>query len=161
VLCSREYKHRRDGAFLENVLKQILFVLPIDEIYELTDRIYGRARGRNVDPVRLLQHFVCKLGNVRRHGRREHQRLTAVGRFLYNAAYIVDEAHVKHTVRLVENEDVYLGYIDKLLPHEIPKTTGRGDEDIDTLGERGFCDTPPNTTAQRSLRCLPYAVKLS
>ena len=46
------------------------------------------------------------------------------------------QAHVEHIgPASSENENVYLGYIDKLLPHEIPKTTGRGDQDIDTLGE--------------------------
>ena len=50
------------------------------------------------------QNLAGKLGNVTRHGGREQKRLTALRQSLGNLAHVAYEAHIEHTIGLVENE---------------------------------------------------------
>ena len=46
------------------------------------------------------------------------------------------EAHVEHAVGFVEDEDLESLEVDAALPHQVEQASGRGDEDVDPVGER-------------------------
>ncbi len=48
-----------------------------------------------------------------------------------NALHIVDEAHVQHTVRFVEDEPTRLRKVYQTVTHQIGQTTRRGDQNVD------------------------------
>ena len=50
-------------------------------------------------------------------------------------ADVMDEAHVEHLVGLVEDEDLDVRQHDSALVDEIEQPAGRGDEDVDAIGE--------------------------
>ena len=48
----------------------------------------------------------------------------------------MDEAHVEHAVGLVEDEDLDLVEANGAVLDEVEQPAGRGDEDVDAVGER-------------------------
>lgn len=48
----------------------------------------------------------------------------------------MNEAHVEHTVRFIEDEGLNPGDIRQLLPHQVPQAPRGGDENIDAAAKR-------------------------
>ena len=75
---------------------------------------------------------VCgELGDRRRHGGGEQQRLAVAPALRNDLPHVVDEAHVEHAVGLVEHEDRDLVEPDMALVAEVEQAAGRGDQDVD------------------------------
>src|SRR4029077_19804854 len=86
-------------------------------------------------------------GDVRRHGRREQQRLPLLAAGGDDLPHVTDETHVQHAVRLVEDEDRNLVEAHMALRVEVEETSRRGDQNVDALLER------------LHLLALPYAAE--
>ena len=102
----------------------------------LIDEIDGDLRRRNVDASGIAEDLSGKLGDVRRHGGREQQRLPLLAAGGDDLPHVADEAHVEHAVGLVEDEDRDLVEAHMALGEEVEETSGRGDQDVDALLER-------------------------
>ena len=91
---------------------------------------------RDVDARGIAEDLRRELGDVRRHGRREQQRLPLLAAGGDDLPHVADEAHVEHAVGLVEDEDRDLVEIHMALGVEVEETARRGDQDVDALLER-------------------------
>ena len=72
----------------------------------LHDRRGGRRLRRDLDAFGPMQEVVDEALDLRRHGRREEQRLAGEGEKLADALDIRDEAHVEHAVGFVDDQDL-------------------------------------------------------
>ena len=94
------------------------------------------AGRRDRDLHRVVQHLVGEPRDLRRHGRREEQRLALLRQQRDDLPDVADEAHVEHAVGLVEDQDLDLVETDGAAVVEVEEPAGRGDEDVDAVGER-------------------------
>ena len=69
-------------------------------------------------------------GDLRRHGGGEKQRLLPFGQPAQDLADIVDEAHVQHPVRLIQDQDLQMRELHKLLLIQIHQPPGRGHQNV-------------------------------
>ena len=79
---------------------------------------------------RVLQHLAAELGDVLRHGGREHQRLPLRRELRHDLPDVADEAHVEHAVGFVEHEHLDAARV------EPGDDAGHLDEVGDLLDER-------------------------
>ena len=100
----------------------------------------GRRRRRgagDLDLHRVVQEGVGEALDLRRHRRREEQRLAGERHELHDALDVRDEAHVEHPVRLVDDEELDAGKEELAALEMIEQPAGRGDEDVDAPIELG------------------------
>ena len=90
----------------------------------------GRRGLRDFDAHRRVQEFFGELGDLRRHGRREEQRLARERDHLADALDVGDEAHVEHAVGFVDDED--LDAVEQQLAAlaMVEQAAGRGDQHV-------------------------------
>ena len=77
-------------------------------------------------------------GDFRRHGRREEQRLPGEGHELADALDVGDEAHVEHTVGLVDDEDLDAGEQQLAALEEVEQAARRRDQHVGAAHDLGF-----------------------
>ena len=90
---------------------------------------------RDLDADRVGQERVGEALDLRRHGRREEQRLAGEGQQLADALDVGDEAHVEHAVGLVDDEDLDAGQQELAALEMIEQAAGRGDQHVDAAVE--------------------------
>lgn len=135
-LGAREDERAADALVAQEPLQEFRLVLAGDVVDGLGD---GRGRGghgRDLDELGLAEQGVGELSDLARHRGREEEGLAGLGDFLRDASDVVDEAHVEHTVGLVEYEHLNRAQIDVTLLHEVLESAGGGDDDVDTGAER-------------------------
>src|SRR5262249_33730552 len=76
------------------------------------------------------------IGDVLRHGGGEQQRLMCAADRTSDAAHVMDEAHVEHSIGFVEDEDLYAIETDMTLAHQIEEAAKGRNEEVDTAGKR-------------------------
>ena len=95
---------RRISGFSRSV-RSSARLSPVGDVkHALVDQGDGAARGRDLDPRRLVQHGRGEVGDLGGHGRREQHRLSRLRQLGHDLADVADEAHVEHPVGLVEHE---------------------------------------------------------
>ena len=99
-------------------------------------RSTATLRRSDVDAHRMVENVAGQLGDRRRHGGREQQRLAIAPALRNDLPHVMDEAHVEHAVGLVEHEDGNLVEPDVALVAEVEQASGRGDQDIDAGFQR-------------------------
>lgn len=77
-----------------------------------------------------------------------------------DAAYRGQEAHVEHTVRLIEDQDLDTRKSDRAPLHVIEQPSGGGDEDVDTAaqGPDLFIHADAAVSGLRAQRHVPAIV---
>ena len=99
----------------------------------------GRTGGfRNFDPHRRLQELLGELRDFRRHGSREEQRLAGKGNQFADALDIGNEAHVEHTIGLVDDENFHSGQQKLAALEMVQHAAGRRDQHISAALELLF-----------------------
>ena len=78
----------------------------------------------------LLQEAVDELRDLRRHRRREEQRLPGERQELHDPLDVGNEAHVEHAVGLVDDEDLDAGQKQAPALEVIEQAAGRGDQHV-------------------------------
>ena len=99
---------------------------------------HGLGRGRlrrDADLDRIADHVGGELYDRRRHGRGEEERLSVAREPGEDAAHVVDEAHVEHAVRLVEDEVDHAVEAQHALLDEIEQSARGGDQHVGPAGE--------------------------
>ncbi len=148
VLGAGEDERAGDGGILQNVRQQRALVGAVDEEDALLDALDGGRLWRHLDALGLLEDALHQALDLRRHGRREQQRLPRRRQLGDHSLDVVDEAHVEHAVGLVEDEDRDAVEADMALLHEVEQAARPG---VATTmsGPRasasvcGFWPTPP------------------
>ena len=98
--------------------------------------VVGRGRGLgDFDADGAWQELVGEALDLRRHGRREEQRLAGEGHQLDDALDVGDEAHVEHAVGFVDHQDLDAGEHQLAALEVIEQAAGRGDQHIDAAVE--------------------------
>ena len=82
-----------------------------------------------------LQELADEARDLRRHRRREEQRLPARRQQLADLLDVGDEAHVEHAVRLVDDEDLHAHQHDAAALEVIEQAPRRGDQHVDAAVE--------------------------
>ena len=116
-------EHRKLGAALDTN----------DALFDALDRRGDRRYG---DLDRVAQHLRGEFGDGARHCRREHQRLPPGRKLGDDRADVVDEAHVEHSVGLVEHETFDLAQAQRIASDEIEQPAGRCDENVNAVKQR-------------------------
>ena len=89
---------------------------------------------------RIMHNGFCHLPYLRRHRSGEHDGLAVFGQFPHDSHDIVVEAHIEHSVRLIENEIFDAGEIDIIDVHLAQQPPRRGNDDVSTLLQaRNLC----------------------
>ncbi len=122
-------------ALVQHLKHEVLLGLFTYEADGLLDLLRRRALRRDADLFGVMQHGLRKLGDLRRHGRREEERLPLLGQTGLDLANVADEAHVQHTVSLVEDESFDLREIDVPLLHQVEQAPRAGHQNIEPLIE--------------------------
>ena len=90
----------------------------------------GRTADGNLHLGGMVEYLLGHLLDFRRHGGREHERLARGGRGCDNLHDVVVEAHVEHTVGLVEDEHLHLAEVDIAHAHVGEQAAGGGDDHV-------------------------------
>ncbi|CTQ48296.1 hypothetical protein JDO7802_00298 [Jannaschia donghaensis] len=131
VLGAREDQRRLAVMVLEQVQQQTgLFGLG-DEVDRLLDLVRRLAGGGDLHAHRLLQIGRRQALHVLGHRRREHQRLTFLRQFHRDLLQRMDEPHVQHLIRLVQNQEMALGQVDGPTVHQVDQATGCRHQQVD------------------------------
>ena len=94
------------------------------------------ACGVTDDLGRVLQHLAAELGDVLRHGGREHQRLPLRRQLGDDLADVADEAHVEHAVGFVEHEHLDAGEPQRVALDQVEQTARRCHQHVDAVEQR-------------------------
>ena len=117
----------------DQVNQQIRLAFLVDRIEDLGQVVGDAVPRGNLDRFGVSQEFAGEPPDIVRERGREEQSL-ALGRHEGDdLADIGDEAHVQHSIGLVQDEDLDLGEVHGLLADMVHQTTGCGDEDLDAL----------------------------
>ena len=81
-----------------------IFVHPIHMIDMLGDRLSRSRYWRDLYFEGIFEHAMCESRDRGSHSGREKQSLTLDRYYFEELFHIVDESHIEHTIRLIENE---------------------------------------------------------
>jgi len=105
ALGAREDEHAIHGAVGEETIEQCSLLLGADEEHALLDAIDRNLDWSDVDADWRVEDVMGELGDRRRHGGGEQERLALVRAERDDFPHVMDEPHVEHPVGLVEHED--------------------------------------------------------
>ena len=75
----------------------------LNKINRFLDPLGRRRNRRDLNARRILQKRIRQSPNLRRHCRREQQRLALRRQPRNNLSNVVNKTHVQHAIRFVEN----------------------------------------------------------
>ena len=135
VLGAGEDQRALDRLVLQQVGEQRVFVAGLDEKDALVDTLDGGRLRRHFDADRVFEDAVGEPLDFARHGRREEQRLPLFRQSRDDALHVVDEAHIEHSISLIEHEDRQFAQIGMALVHQIEQAAWRRDQDIEAASQ--------------------------
>ena len=100
---------------------------------ESGDILVRRRRTADFDTLGILEEFLRKLFDRRRHRRREQHRLAAFGQLVADEFDVGDEPHVEHPVRFVDDQK--FAAVEQDLPtlEQVHEAARRGNQHVDAL----------------------------
>ena len=119
----------------QQVIQQVTLIGLIDVVEALFDRFDRRCFRLDSDAVGVVQEGRSQIGNLRRHGCGEEERLLLLRGECQDPLHVMDETHVQHAVRLVQDHDLDTADVDQSLPDQVNQASGRGDEDVAAAGQ--------------------------
>src|SRR3989344_3248965 len=130
MLRAPEDKHFAELAFREQIVEHLKFGGPIFNSHDILLHIFRRIACfyRNANGV--AKKFIDKLFNFLRNRRRKEKRLTILGQALHHKAHIIDESHIKHAVRFVQDDGIEGVKTIHAALEQILETSRRADEKI-------------------------------
>ena len=129
-LRAAEDEHALEALLLHEGLEQRDLVALGDGAEVLVNRGGRLAYAGNFDNVGVGEHRVHRALDAWRDGGREQQRLALLGAGLHDAAHAGPKAHVKHAVRLVQDENLHVAEVDVVVLHEVDEAARRGHEQV-------------------------------
>ncbi len=117
--------------------QQMALLFLVHAVCALFDELDRRVARRDLDRQRIVQQTLGEPADIVRVSRREQEVLPLCGQQLDHATDVVDEAHVEHAVRFVEDQDLDLRQIERALLREIEQAPGGRDENVAARAQRG------------------------
>jgi hypothetical protein len=133
VFGTREYQHLLPVLRTNGVRQQFPLAPAIDVVHDLVNTLGRFPVCGNAYLRRGIQEVCRQEANFFREGGGEQQVLTTTGQDSQDLANIANEAHIEHPIGFIEDEALDSGKIDSPLPQVIQKSSGRCDNDVDTL----------------------------
>ena len=139
-------EHDGTGRVLgsDEVGEQARLVGLADAVDPLLDPLDGRRHRGDLDPHRVAQQLGGEMLDLTRHRRREEHGPTPPRQRRDDPSDRLDEAHVEHPIRLVEDEVTDLAQVHEPLPHQVHEAARRRHDDVeprrDRLGLRVLAD---------------------
>ncbi len=94
--------------------------------------IWVKACTLNLVALRVVLVTLCELRNVSIKGRREEKCLTCLWNHVEKSADLWHEAHVSHTVGLIDYNNIYLVEANHVLINEVAETAWASNKDVNT-----------------------------
>lgn len=136
MLGAGEHQNLVYIALTDDIRQKFPLFLLFYKIKLLLDLVRRFCARRYRDMLRLMQHFLCQIGNLRRNGSREQQGLALFRQELDDALDIREKAHIEHAVGLVEHDGLDVVEFDGAALHVVAQAAGRRDDDLRVLFER-------------------------
>lgn len=106
VLRASEDEDCLDFLILQDMEKKVILVASVYEKYRLCNDIDGRRDWCDGDVLGIMEYRLREFDNLWWHCRREKECLTTFWNEFQEFSDIVDESHIEHAIRLVENKDL-------------------------------------------------------
>ncbi|VUD75088.1 hypothetical protein MET9862_05728 [Methylobacterium symbioticum] len=104
----------------------------------LDDGLGSGGGAGHLDALGVVQERVREALDLRRHRRREEQRLAREGHHLHDALDVGDEAHVEHAVGLVDDEELDAGQQQLAALEMVEQAPRRRDQHVGAAGQLGI-----------------------
>ena len=130
MLGLAEYEHLAEFGLREELFQDVYLCLAALDMYDVLLDVFGGILGLDRYPDRLAQKVLDDLFDVRRKGCREKESVARLGHPGHDESHVVDESHVEHAVRLVEDDGLEFGEDDELARDQILDPAGRADDEI-------------------------------
>ena len=140
ILRAYEDDHRFKLRHLEDAGDGVELVAVRREQVALRDVGVGAGLRLNGDFFRVVQVVAGDAANRVRHRRGEQRHLLRLRCVLEDALHVLLEAHVEHLVRLVEDEELQVGDVQRALLQVVDHTTRRTHDDLGTPAQAGKLD---------------------
>ena len=141
---AREHQHAGQCGVVQELAKQLGLVRAVHEVHELLHGIDRGGGRRDLHSLRPVQDLLGQTGDVRRHGRREQHRAALARQLPDDLSDVVDEAHVEHAVRFIEDEKGDPVEANVALFEQIQQAARCRHHDVGTARERGHLRTLRN-----------------
>ena len=115
----------------------------------LQDRGGCRGGPRHLHLHGVVQKIVDETLNLRRHGRREKQRLSREWHEPADTLDVGNETHIEHAISLVDDEDLDAGKQELAALEMIEEAAGRGDQHVDATGDLDVLIAERNATNEQ------------
>lgn len=140
-----------DLTAMNQLIQDCLFVAAVDEHQLLLNAFHAGDLGGHVNLYRFPQHAVGQLGDFRRHGSREKQRLAPSGQFTNDPLQIRQEAHVQHPIGFVQNEHFQAVEVNVALVHQVQEASGGGNQNMSTTIQAANLIGLPNSAIDQRM----------
>ena len=130
-------EHLRPGSVANQMREKMPLVIFLHAVRPLLDELDGGIARRDLNGQGIRQQALREATDVVRISGREQQVLPLRRQQLDDALDVVDEAHVEHAIRLVQNQHLDAGQIRGTLLCEIEEPAGRRDQDVAARPEPG------------------------
>ena len=143
MLGAREDERLVDPAARDEVAEELALPLAVDGDHELADEVGRRVARRDLDRGRVGQETGGELPDVVAEGRREQEALALARQEAEDLADRLDEAHVEHAIRLVQDEDLDRAEVDRPLVDVVEQPTRGRDDDPGPARRARTCGSKP------------------
>ena len=118
---------------LQHLLEEELLVALVYLVEALFDGVHRGGLGSHLHPDGIFQDGAGQVRDLLGHGGGEEEGLPLFRQAGDDLPHVVDEAHVQHPIRLVEDEGIDAGEVNMALAAQIVEPTGGGYQDVHTL----------------------------
>ena len=110
--------------------EQLALPLAVDRVDDLPNQLGRRVTPSDLDRGWPIEEAIGQSPDLVGEGGREEQVLALRGQQGEDLPDVPDEAHVEHPVRLVEDQDLDPGEVDRSLAHVVEEPARRGHHDL-------------------------------
>ena len=100
-----EDEHLVEVALAHYLGQQFALARAVDQVDNLLDSVSRCRLGLDIDRHGIVEQGLCERPDLGRESGREKQRLVAARQQIDDAPDVGQEAHVEHSVRLIQDED--------------------------------------------------------
>ena len=136
MLGARENQHLAPLTLLDQVHEQVPLVLLLHAIGALLDELDGCVARRDLNRQRIVQQALGERPDIVGIGRGEQQILALGRQQLDDAPDVRNEAHVEHSIGLIEHQNLHLGQIHCALLGEIEQAARSRHQNIAAAAQR-------------------------
>ena len=128
-----EDQHLAPVVLLDDVRQQRFFLAAAHWVDQLRDALHRGVARRDLDALRIFKQSGGEFADLAAEGGRKQKALFVFGHHGQHFLDVVDKAHIKHAVCLVEHQNLHLAQIEHALLQQVEQAPGRGHQDVDAF----------------------------